>query len=561
MSANWFSVCLLIMTSYCLSTLSLSSEPPSEVYLRHTIAPVAICDDNKPVDPHKKIEECHTVCNFEPVSQGKAKVTIYKDNSGSKKYTAVMCEKWKLTQTFTQTWTFSTVKGDLVKERIKPSSDECTDLVGYRCPAHNCDYQLPTSLEEEYYYASTNTKTKEFVVLTTVPAIMLHYDGTFRIQIAHEKEAVRSSDSPWDTGSRVYMWADREAESCPFEAGMVVGCDRWKTGESMNYVCGNGRLAFEASGSIGISKHCAVGTRMSPEGIIYKEEKGEAATGYNAQRIAMVPDNKLSSDSETLRVLTSNSLMHLDSDMCSLGCEMSGLELRVARRQSTLIRTGAGYILLSPKGHGYDCAKAVQCSMVKPYKFCGNPPRIHVMCDGKFYFWDPTQSYILLDNGCHAPSQSENLYIHLGSKKYLIDDDLTIEVHTNETDSVRTVGYAINKGSLINYEDIPEIKASWVQAKGTQRSSIETNTTKDIDQHSLFNYSWLSPLKAVSTWVSNSINNIERGAVVLIIIIACVYISKPIISYILNQRHDVRAFSPVGIRRRRNEGVYEVEMI
>ncbi|DBA36996.1 TPA_asm: G [Cynara alphacytorhabdovirus 1] len=554
---------ILISTiiGWSITLTAATSDLPSEMYLKHTIAPIAICDDNKPVDPHKKVEECHTICNVDPVNKGKAKVTIYKDNSDSRKYNAVMCERWRVTQTFTQTWLFSTVKGDMIKERLKPSVDECTTQVGEKCPNHVCDYPLPDSLEEEYYYASTNSKVKEFIVLSTVPAILMHYAGAYYMQIAHESTAVKATDTPWDTGVRIYTWNDREGEGCPFDAGMTIGCDKWEMGESMNYVCGNGRLAFEASGSIDLGGKCPAGTRMSPEGMIYREEKGEIATKYNAQRIAMVPDNKFSGDSETLRILTSNSLLHLDSDMCALGCEISGLELRVARRRSSLIRTGAGYVLLSPKGHGYDCSKAVHCSIVKPYKFCGSPPRIHVMCDGRYYFWDPTQSFILLDNGCQAPSSSENLYIHLGDKKYSIDDDLTIDVLLNETDAVRTVGYAITKGSLITYEDIPGIKNGWLQSKSAVRNSIETNSTKAIQQHSVFDGSWLSPLTSMSNWVSTSINNVERYIIAGIILGVCVYLSNPVLSYLLRKRDGTGRFMRVNANGRARRNVYEVEMI
>nr|DAF42336.1 TPA_asm: G [Lotus corniculatus virus 1] len=510
-----------------------STDPPSKTFLKHTIAPVAICDDSIPVDPHKKVEECHTICNADPVNQGKARVTIYKDSSSSKKYKAVRCEKWKLSQTFTQTWLFSTVRSELVKEMLKPDTDECTKLIAEKCPDYSCDFHLPPSLPEEYYYASTNTITKNFVMLTTVPAIILHFDGNFHIQVAHEKDSFPTSTGVASTDKAVYRWSDSVSEGCPFDAGITLGCDKWKTDEAINYVCSNGRLAFESSGSKDLSQKCPPGTRLSSEGLIYREEKGEAAIKYDSQRIAMIADNKLSGDSETLRVLTSNGLAHLDSDLCSVGCEVAGLELRVARRQSTLIRTGAGYVMLSPKGHGYDCSKAVQCSMVKPYKFCGSPPRVNIMCDGKFYYWDPSKSFVILDNGCHSPTATEEFFIHLGNRKYSLDSDMSIELHENETDSTHIRAYTINKGSLINYEDLAEMKAEWTRSKMTPRSSFELETSKVLDQHSLFNTSIFAPLKKIGNWVSNSINNIERGIIAVVILVICVYLSKPIIKYLL----------------------------
>ncbi|DBA37047.1 TPA_asm: G [Ilex alphacytorhabdovirus 1] len=526
--------------------------------LKHSLSPIAACDDKRRVDQFKKVEECHLACTSPPDSKGRVKLTIYKDASDAVSPIAVRCEKVMISQTFTETWTFSQISGPLETKSLPITLDECKEAIKRKCPDYNCDLHPPSELKADYYYASDNIQTETHLKLSRVHTTLVNQGGMLSLAIASESTHKMYNDGYWESDEEnyIYLWdTSKTLTKCPFTPGVSYGCDKWKLQESINIICSQGRLAFETSGSIHMGDQCG-GVRMSPEGIMYKEDKPSADTDYGSQRISMLSTNKMTGDLETVRVLAANGLAQLDSDICSLECELANLEIRTSRTQSTVVRTGAGYILLTPKRDAYECSKVIHCSMIKPYSFCGNPPRVHIKCDGRNYYWNPESNYVIVNNGCDKPREDEEFKIHLGDHIYNLDKDMTIEVPANHSSSLRTRSYLLSQGSLIDFEDLDSMRMGWVNFKSKQNESYYLSEAKSINTHSIVGGGIKDGLLSIFRYVGGSLLNVERLVVLVIVISLCVYISKPILQYLADKSgHNSRR-----IRRGRNPNNREYQM-
>lgn len=194
-----------------LSSMSLSSAE-----FNHSIGPLAVCVPEMN-DARQYTESCYRRCKCNDKPQTHGYVYLYSDTNPNGGPMVTSCAKFRLTQTFTETWTFSQISSSVVQEELVILRDECESNIRLLCSTHNCSSKLPNQLEPEVHYASETTVVRDFVVLVSMPSGIDFLESSVKITPATTTTSFPASDGYGTIGKKWYIWNPMPStDTCPF---------------------------------------------------------------------------------------------------------------------------------------------------------------------------------------------------------------------------------------------------------------------------------------------------------------------------------------------------------
>ncbi|DBA37116.1 TPA_asm: G [Pinellia alphacytorhabdovirus 1] len=510
-----------------------------EVNLVHAISPVAVCDLYSSVNAYEKLSDCNKRCSLSPRVKDRVQITLLKDAADMSGPKVVKCTKVKMVQKFTETWTFSRLDSQLSYEELSVSDEECSKHIKEHCPDYNCMITRPRAIAPDYSYASELTKSETYVELVSHPSSLIQLDGVTKVIPAGSVDMFPVDDGKHVTYKVGYYWEPMLHPSfCPFKEGLTMGCDKIDYEGSEQIICGGGRFAFQSSESKLLTGYCHNQlVKITVSGILYKEYPVFDPLDYKSQKLSMKSSKALSGDAETAAVLSRNAIFHVDSDVCSLQCEVAGVELRINRGVASLIRAGPDYMLVSPKGYGYKCSPLTYCTLVKPYSFCGNPTMLLIRCNGKNYYWDPKKNYVVTDSFCQSVHYNDTLSIHIGNAEYRIDDEMQIQLNQSDTYSYKMRSYLLYHGGMFSSEDLSQLGSAWREEKRLSRLTVVTSEEKNINKTDLGLSAIASVVLSPFRFFMRISNHVEILTIVILVLIVTVALLKYVLApYIIYKR-------------------------
>lgn len=524
---------LIISTMFQLSLTSVMTNEvvsKDEADLVHSLSPVAACNMNLPINVYSKLDDCHKKCSLAPRSKDKLQITLLKDTAELKGPMIVRCTKVKIEQMFTETWTFSQIMSEPTFTTLSVSDEECQKQIREKCPKMNCNVKRPHKLEPEYSYASDVTKKETFIELIAHPSSLLQVDSITKVIPVGTHDEFKLDDKKFVGRDEAYYWDTIEyGSSCPFTEGLKMGCDKVDYEGSDFVICGSGRFAFKYTDAKPLTGVCKdKGMKITSGGILFSESSSVDNKDYKSQKLSMKSSAALTGDAETARVLSNNAILHLDADVCALQCDLASVEVKLGRSSVGLVQIGSEYILLSPKGYGYQCNALTYCTLVKPYTFCGSPASLLIRCNGKNYYWDPRLNYVLAASSCASVQHNETLSVHIGNAMYRVDDDMQIKLNKEDAFSYKMRSYLLYHGSMFSQEDLSQIGMSWKAKKTQPIDVLSMEEERTVDQKSLGISNAigaaLSPLKMIWKMFSN--------AEIITVVILCALMTYLVLKYI-----------------------------
>ncbi|DAF42288.1 TPA_asm: G [Asclepias syriaca virus 1] len=455
----------VISTLVCLCSCTWTQ---SSLEHYHKISPVAVCNTFKYINPYDSLDECIHRCSNALDYDGSASIQLMQDYSQTESASSVMCHKVEITQTFTETWTFSQIKSAPSFKMMPALKEECSSFIVKNCKDHRCSKRAPSEINPEYAYASTLTKIEYHLVVDSQPSTIFEFDGKLEISPGNSKLTFDLEAGYGLDGDIHYFWDTKQSmKECPLSPGLRMGCDVISTDGMSSMFCGGGRLVVDSGKARKMSGPCS-NIMITPSGIIYKivERLPGDDNNYKNQKIGMNPYTALSGEADRTRILSQHAIYHIDADLCALQCEVSGIELRLGRQRMTLIRSGAEYLLITPKGHGHPCSPITHCKLHKPLKVCGNPASsIAVHCNGRDYFWDPRLNFVTSHSICTDPNSDSEFHIHIGNKLYSLDSNMMLNVSSDDQYTHKSRSYLLSHESMLTPENIEEIRLHWGSEK------------------------------------------------------------------------------------------------
>nr|DBA37151.1 TPA_asm: G [Pogostemom alphacytorhabdovirus 3_Pog] len=497
-----------------------------ELATYHQISPVAACDLKKSLNAYAVLDECIHRCSQAIGYKGAASIVLMQDYSSEPGPSVTICQKVRIKQMFEETWTFSTIAHNPEVTLELPTKAECDDYIRNNCSNLNCLSYAPNALTAEYAYASVIRKEETYIVVSSHHSSVKEIDGKLLVTPMFSSSDFDITSGYGEDEKGKYYWDPKtKMDKCPLSEGIKMGCDIVDLGHGDTYICGGGRLAIDKANSVTMTGACK-DIKISPGGIVYKVVPRDANDeSYKNQKIGMTGFTALTGDAERVRVLSQHAIYHIDADLCSLQCEVSGIELRTARKAQTLLRSGDEYMLVSPKGHGFPCSVITHCRLNRPIRVCGSPDRVSVHCNGKDYYWNPSLNYVTNYDYCSAPHREESISIHIGNKRYSISDDLHIDVPENDTYTHKSRSFLLAHESMFKVTDLENIRKTWTQEKGRPNHNAGlVSASKDREQSSIGFQSILDSLGSIGKSVSRVLSHAEAAMIAAIATLFSMYI-------------------------------------
>ncbi|DBA36936.1 TPA_asm: G [Artemisia alphacytorhabdovirus 1] len=427
----------------------------------HSVGPLAICSQSME-DARSYVENCYRRCTRDKGPSSHGVISLYQDVSQTGGPTVTRCAKVRITQTFTETWSFSQIAGAPSRQYMSVSMDECKKGQATSCPRNNCRVKSPASLEPEYHYASDTTVVKDFIEIISLPSGLDFLEREPRITPAMSSKTFPVKDGSGADTNYVYVWdKNYDAKSCPFAVAQNHGCDMY--GNPSDLInCRRSRFVIPSiSQSKDLSGAC-LGIKRSVTGLLYSWDEKSVAGNLNNKRLILSPIVNAGTAQETLRTEVAESINAIDEDMCQMQCEMMDMMLRLDRHREVLTRVGGSYVVLSKSGYVRKCHPAIGCKLVKPHQFCGSPNRVAVTCQGVIRFWDPLKSFLDEETRCDKHVRDSKLVFTLGSHEYNIDDGLKVELpDKDEFGIAHDLVARANDGISKELDDPNELRQSW----------------------------------------------------------------------------------------------------
>ncbi|DBA37174.1 TPA_asm: G [Primula alphacytorhabdovirus 2] len=454
---------------------------------QYAIGPVCECMDPA-VDLGGLIKTCYRRCLMEPEPHGRVTIQMHQSSDSSHGPPVVECSRVVQEQTFTQTWTFSTVASKLSQWTEAITEDDCKIAIQANCPDYNCNHREADELTPEYHYGSATTVRQKTTSLLTIPSSIMARGEKLLISPMSTPDLYDVEAKIGSSKGKIYLWKDGISRNgCPFESVTSYGCDEYKgSDQSTYYMCAGGRFSVTPTGGEIAPQECS-GLRASTEGFLYKLGSPAATEETNA-RIFITQSQGMTGDTDYLRHKIQQSLTHLDSEICTNQCEILALESRVSYSREAIVRLGMTYYKLYGNGTATVCKTINGCRLTTPKVMCGNPPRIGVTCASNSGLWDPLKPYMVPEGSCLKPDAAEKLSFHLGSSTYVVDDDLTIVADRNFSHGVYPTSFSDlhQSGVQLKIGELRELKSQWDLSKSSPKGlSTSTDRSHVIDSPSL----------------------------------------------------------------------------
>ncbi|QRX38980.1 glycoprotein [Chrysanthemum yellow dwarf virus] len=474
-----------------------------------SVAPMADCKGAM-IDVGEQIRRCYLDCEGPPEPVEGSTIGIHQTEVEGPM--VVECLKVRLTQTFTQTWTFSTIKSEMSRVVLQADIDECKKELSKRCPTYNCRSREPDTLDEEYHYGSTTTKSRDMILLYSSKSALFYNEGQQHISPAGAQSSFLAADKKGIKDKLVFLWdEDVEITSCPYRLVGEYGCDRFKDSEEDFYSCNGGRIAVTPrKGNPDVLSSLCPGLKLSEEGFMYTMTKGEAKSSKTGRlSINVMSSAAESEDTSYLRHKIQQMAKKLDSDICINQCEILSLEARVSNQTRKLVRSGLDSYLILPNGTAQYCNPLHGCKLPSKIVYCGNPSRISIICSGVTRYWNPLLPFTEPGGECYKPDQVERLTFTMGSTHYEVDAGLKVKVPNHQYHHKYANEFLRYHNSRLNMrvQDLNELKEGWTAAKGENVIPYEEgkdSTTIDAPHISIG-----SKIVGTMTGIFSSIKTIE----------------------------------------------------
>ncbi|DBA37040.1 TPA_asm: G [Hedera alphacytorhabdovirus 1] len=459
------------MASFCLALFMIA------VFIcrasgnfNHSIGPLAACKTDME-DARQYTEACYRRCkrNERPTTHGFT--YLYSDTSPTGGPMVTSCSKLRLKQTFTETWTFSQIASSVTQEELVILRDECESTIKKLCPTHNCSSKLPNSLQPEYHYASDTSISRDFVVLISMPSGVDYMESDTKITPAMTDKSFPLADGYGMINKKWYLWNPAtETGVCPFSQSQSHGCDAY--GDPITLInCRRSRFVIpDVDHAKQLNKPCGHIWR-STTGLLYSWQVKNEMTTDASKRIALTAVQNENDQVALLRTGVTNALNVLDEDLCFTQCELLDTVLRIDRKREVLTRIGGSYLLVTKTGYVRKCNPLVGCHLITPHKFCGNPNRVGVICQGKVYMWNPLKGYVEDGGDCNHHIEGSKFSVSVGNHQYHVDDSLHIELPDSEYFGISHDPMASSEDKISKeIVDPSDIRNSWESFKADEQS-------------------------------------------------------------------------------------------
>ncbi|AWK49431.1 putative G protein [Cytorhabdovirus fragariarugosus] len=434
-----------------------------------SISPVADCTGDI-LDLGSELKRCYSQC--EGYTEPKKGVTLGIHRLYGEGPQVIMCNKLRISQEFTKTWTFATIDGQKTIERMSTSIEECKKAIDENCPSRACNVREPDRLTPEYHYASSTTVTSEVITVMTIGSSIFFDRSKERMSPAGSHIDLNPKDGNAEIDGTVFLWDPQdEIKSCPYQIIGIYGCDEFDEGSSLFYACSRGGITVTPSNPPHeIHKEICSGVMLSDEGFIYSLNNDPKPSSDQLGRTAIEANEGTAEQADTtyLRHKIQQVATKLTSDICFTQCEIMGLEVRNSNKSTHLVRMGHQHYLSYNNGSAKYCYPAHGCRLPEKVMYCGGPPRLSVSCNGKNRLWDPSKPYTEKHINCTKPAEVEDLEFHMGGLKYSINKDLTIPLEKEELHGVYQSEFLrYHNGALnLNITDLRSLRSGWTAAKG-----------------------------------------------------------------------------------------------
>nr|UYZ05897.1 glycoprotein [Lettuce necrotic yellows virus] len=411
----------------------------------HSVGPLAVCSPDME-DARAYTENCYRRCsrNKEPSTHGY--VWLYSDTAPKGGPVVTRCNKVRVKQVFTETWSFSFIKGTPTRMTLDVTEAECAAAMRSQCPTHNCNIKAPSELPEEYHYASDTEVVQDYLEILSMPSGLDYMEENLRITPSQSKFSFQLTDGKGQEGQYIYFWDTKYDDTkCPFDSFQSHGCDKYDSPLDL-INCRESRFVIPSIANSTTLVGACQGLQKSTTGLIYKWDDRPDSIANDSKRIALTKNDQTAGNVATLRVLVADSLNAMDEDLCHTQCEMLDFILRSDRKREVLTRIGGSYLVVSKTSYIRKCRPLVGCRIVKPHYFCGNPNRVAIICHGKVWYWDPLKSYVDEGMNCERRIAGTKLVFSVGNHEYAIDDGMHVELPEHDT-------YGISHDLLASSED------------------------------------------------------------------------------------------------------------
>ncbi|DBA37109.1 TPA_asm: G [Phyllostachys alphacytorhabdovirus 1] len=503
----------------CLFWLSASSTVFG--LFNHSVGPLAYCGSDY-IDVYKYTESCMQKCLTESPPKATGMLELFDDVNMRGGPPVTKCSKVRLTQVFTETWTLSQIKSSVKSKVLPVARDECLTVLSNKCPSHNCSILAPDELIGEYHYASDTTISQEFVELVSLPSGVDFLSDTIMVSPAHSPSSFPLKDMEGRVKEDLYLWGDTTAPSkCPFSLTRSYGCDAY--GDPVHTIkCRkNGLVVTDVDKSVTLSGECSE-LKRSTSGLLYKWIHRAGTIDTVDKRLHLYTAASASLDLSAFKDQVANAFNVIDEDICHTQCALVNSIARQERDKEVLLRVGGQYALLSKSNYISPCKPILGCKLLVPHRYCGNPPRFGVMCQGVVYFWNPMKSHIDHMLHCQQHNYRDNLTISIGNHLYRIDDDMKIELPQRDSFGLSHDSIAISANNMeADFVSLDLIKKSWNEFKS--RPQIKSEATESAIDKKTDSWSWdiSSPIGYLTRIVSEIAST---GNVIIFVgttIIAC----------------------------------------
>ncbi|AJG39190.1 glycoprotein [Wuhan Insect virus 6] len=513
---------LILLLLFMISLLSLQEHSlvSGSDYIKKSIGPLADCTGS--AEPLAKfVKTCHNKCMRDSEPKRSVKAKLHQSNAVGPNM--IECIKIRRQQTFTETWTFSTIRGPVKSKLLPITREECHAAIADNCPDFDCNHRETDELKPEYHYGSDTTVTEVVVSLITMPSIIMYKANDIYLTPLSSDKQFPLRDQFGHDGYKNYLWKQwGPSNKCPFEFVKEYGCDEYRD-DGTYYMCAGGGFSITPTDDVAINTPTCAGLKVSKEGFVYSLWSVDPIE-ETAGRLGITEEKKLEADDDFLRHKIQQITSHLDAEICANQCEILSLEMRLSNRESSLMRIGNEHLLVFSNGTGVACRALSGCRLPDKKLFCGNPPRIGVVCTTMSGLWNPEMSYIDQGDPCYKPDELEFLFVSFGSERYLVDYDLMVSVPLNYSHGVYPTGYASlhMSGVQLDVKTLKELKDPWATSKsGADGISLTSKTSSHIESpHLAIGKAIVDMWDKVTSFVSSVEHAIGLVVIILMVIVA-----------------------------------------
>jgi len=301
------------------------------------------------------LQECTNMTQGKQIS-----VNIYKQVFESN-FSVFSCQRIKIIQEFTETWTFSRVEGTKMT-LISPGSDsECREIIKKECTSSAC-FSYGPQLVPEYRYAQTVTKEVSYLAITSFNTTGFksskEHSGSL---IINGKRVDASSMSVTDSNSR-YLWNNPViSETCLWDEPLTtISCFE----STDQVVCP--RAGIVLTNSVSLKSTCKQMIMMDSSGIVFSVGNNPPNEYYPA--ILQTVEIGLKTAIEATRY----SFLIRDQHKCQQDCLAIGI---------SAIRVGGKYMIKNGD-RWKSCDIISNCTIDRSTMICGNGTIVVTTCNG-----------------------------------------------------------------------------------------------------------------------------------------------------------------------------------